>query len=97
MRGDRRGDRSGRSTFARCAAPGDDAEARARDAVGQRVGVARGGVAGSSRPAISRVGAVIAASRPVRSKAASASQQAAYASGSAARGRDVTAAPVNPG
>ena len=44
-----------------------------------------GGVAGSSRPATSSVGAVMRDSASRMSKAASASQQAAYAAGSASR------------
>lgn len=56
-----------------------------------------GGVAGSWRPAISRVGTEISGSRSRRSKAASASQQAAYASGSAFRWSSINRGTVKPG
>ncbi|CAM5713948.1 hypothetical protein SGRIM128S_05236 [Streptomyces griseomycini] len=87
---------SGHCAGARCEAPGISTSA----APGTASAICRrcpGGVAGSSRPATSRVGASISASRSRRSNAASASQHAAYASGSASRWSRTSRGTVNPG
>lgn len=86
---------SGHCAGARCEAPGISTSAApcTASAISRRCA---GGVAGSSRPAISSVGTVTEASRSRMSNAARASQQAAYAPGSAVRWSSTSSGTVKP-
>src|SRR5690606_12486826 len=89
---------SGRSTLARCAASSTTVRRAPGMPAASRSAWPRGGVGPSRSPAITRVGAEISPSRPVTSNSASASQHAAYPSGSVARSiATYGSAPVNAG